>query len=439
MSKFLLKKYRTAIIPIILLVVFWLSACTQPQITLTPVQPDLVATPSIVPATQTITPTKTPRSTSSPTPLPTSGDGQAYLWISSSVDIINRVVSIDPGNQNRIAYCSADGIATSEDGGESWTTVPIDGIRSAAEAIGYETFGNSPDVSNTCMYLSLDPAHPDSYFAVFTVAHEEFGAPPIFYMGFYTMDSGASWQLIPPPAGADFESFGGLWTNEKGRVEALYAKPEESITPAEPSYVQVTEDGGRTWNSKSLSCPQVGPCLRWGPAASNVPGMGSPLPQGILISLDGGETWLAVEPVVELRAQPPNQQVAFSPTEAQIITGSIFLSAAESPAQPLRETHDGGRTWQPVDLPQLPVPDSFPNYFPSLQILPDGRYLSQSDGGNEWFLLALESDSWCTVSTNKLPIYPTLLQGVGDRVWWVDADSGRAVSVEVAEITCIEN
>jgi photosystem II stability/assembly factor-like uncharacterized protein len=427
---------KIAVLPVLLVGAFFLSACIQTQETITPEQTSQGATQGPAAATQTAAPTATPEPTSSPTPSPSPSNEQATLWVSPSVDMQNRVVSVDQADQDRMAYCGADSIMTSEDGGNSWRSIPIEGISAAAEGTSFQTFGSSPNVSNTCMYLALDAAHPDSYYAVFTMAHEEYGAPPVYYMGFYTTDAGITWQLIPPPEESDYESFGGLWTNEDGRVEALFNKPLDLINDSEPAYVQVTEDGGGTWNPGRLSCPSNGPCLRWGPAASNIPGMGSPLPQGILISYDGGETWEAIQPPVELRTQPPNQLAAFSETEAQIISGSIFLSAAETPAEPLRETQDGGQTWKAVELPQLPEADTFPNYFPSLQILPDGRYLAQPDGGNVWYLLSAESDAWCRVSTGDLPIYPTGLQSAGGNLWWVDADSGLARSIPQSEIKC---
>lgn len=427
---------KIAVFSMLLVGTFWLSACLQPQGAVTPDQTSQVATQEPAAATQTVTPSATPEPTSSSTPSPIPSNEQTPLWVSPSVDMQNRVVAVDRADQKRMAYCGADGIMTSEDGGNSWKSIPIEGIASAAEGSSYQTFGSSPNVSNTCMYLALDAAHLDSYYAVFTMAHEEYGAPPVYYMGFYTTNAGNNWQLIPPPDESDYESFGGLWTNENGSVEALFNKPLDLINEAEPAYVQGTQDGGMTWNPGRLSCPTNGPCLRWGPAASNIPGMGSPLPQGILISHDGGETWEAIDPPVELRTQPPNELVAFSDSEAQIISGSIFLSATETTAQPLRETNDGGQTWQAVELPQLPEADTFPNYFPSLQILPDGRYLAQPDGGNAWYLLSTEMDAWCRVSTGDLPIYPTLLQSAGGNLWWVDSESGLAKSFPIAEISC---
>jgi hypothetical protein len=428
---------RSTFILIILIIILSNTACAQPGEITTPTQTSKIETTQTATATHTSTPTATIEPTSTPTQ--TSAPEQKTLWISSSADIFNRVISVDPGNQQRIAYCSDDGIQISADGGETWEVIPTSGVAVAAKQVGYQVFDNNPAVSNACMNVSLDSSHPDSYYAVFTMAHEDYGAPPIFYIGFYTVDNGTSWQPIAPPKDSNFESFGGIWTDAEGQVEVLFAKPKDLVDSAEPVNVQESNDGGVTWKAGTLSCPAEGPCLRWGPATSVIPGMGSPLPQEIFISLDEGETWQTVDPAVELRADPPNQLAAFSKSEAEIISGSIFLSMIDSPPQPLRITRDGGNVWQAKNLPKLLPTTISSDYFPGLQILPDGSYLTQSGEGNSWFWFSTTSEAWCEVNSNALPLYPTLLKVVGDQLWWVDSETGLAVFIHLTDISCVDN
>ena len=57
-------------------------------------------------ATQTQVPTSTSTSTAEPVVSETS----RILWSSSSTDLFNRVLTVDPQNSDRLAYCAADEI-----------------------------------------------------------------------------------------------------------------------------------------------------------------------------------------------------------------------------------------------------------------------------------------------------------------------------------------
>ncbi len=451
--------------PAVLLIIIILTACARPGTpsaapiqtsepaatpSLTepsgyPVPPDKIFQPTAVPGypeppDQSLTPTPDfayPAPDSSPTQSISSEDN--LLWVSTGADLYNRVVSIDPLNAERIAYCTKDEIRLSLDSGQTWEAIPTTGAAAVAEDIGYQIFETDPAFSQACLSVTLDPAFPDSFYAIFTAAHDEFGAPPVFYMGFVTTDNGETWQLVPPPSESTHLAFGGFWSNPDGRVEALFSMPTESADPGHPVYVQETVDGGQTWDPGQLACPATGPCLRWGTAVSNIPGMGSPLPQEILVSLDEGETWNIIEPPVELRTSPPNQLVAFSNQLAEIISGSIALSASDYEMYPIRSSLDGGQTWQARPLPPIPAEETDFIYFPGLQILPDGSYISQSNEGQTWFWLPISNQTWCPLASNNLPAYPVLLQAVNDRLWWVDGDTGQAEYILLANITCNEN
>jgi photosystem II stability/assembly factor-like uncharacterized protein len=166
--------------------------------------------------------------------------------------------------------------------------------------------------------------------------------------------------------------------------------------------------------------------------------MGSPLPQKILVSKNQGETWSVIEPPVELRTPPPNQLLAYSDQLAEIISGSIALSAFDDEINPIRSSQDGGQTWQAKSIPPLPAhTDSI--YFPGLQILPDGSYISQTSENGDWFWLPTSSQKWCLLGTHNLPVYPVLLQSVNDKLWWVDGDTGQAEHLLLADIACTDN
>ena len=410
------------------------AACVQAQSSQTAELPTASPTSSSSP-TSPPTETAIPVPTETPTSPPSITATSRLLWVSSSADLFNRVISVDPGNSQRIAYCAPDQIRLSLDSGQTWEeAIPTHGISAVAEASGYTIF----DSAFACISVTLDPEYPGSFYTVYTTAQEQYGAPPIFYMGFFTTDNGSTWQLVPPPPSATLEDFGGFWNLGSETVEALFTKPGLTSDPAENILVQETADGGRTWQSGELSCPQFSPCLRWGAAASNIPGMGSPLPQGMLVSSNTGKTWLSIDPPVELRAPSPNQFAAFSEQEIAIISGSIELSS-EPDAQPLRISEDSGLTWQVITLPPISFEDAELDYYPGLQILPDESFLSQSPESSAWLWLSPDNPIWCPVNTNKLPTYPVLLQNVSDQLWWVDPEDNEAQHISLSEITCADS
>jgi hypothetical protein len=457
---------KNLIYPVVLFLIIILTACSQPgtpPVTPThtnepalsstptessgyPVPPEIIFQPTAVPGypeppDQSLTPTSDPAypaPDSSSTPSISSVEDK-LLWVSTGTDLYNRIVSIDPLNLERIAYCTKDEIRLSLDSGQTWEGIPSTGAAAVAEEIGYQIFETDPSFSQACLSVTLDPAYPHTFYAVFTAAHDEFGAPPVFYMGFFTADNGDTWQLVPPPSESTHFAFGGFWSNPAGPVEALFSMPAESADPGHPVHVQQTGDGGQTWDPGQLACPITGPCLRWGAAVSNIPGMGSPLPQEIMVSLDVGETWSVIEPPVELRAPPPNQLVAFSDQLAEIISGSIALSVSDYEMYPIRSSQDGGQTWQAKHIPLLPAEGSDFIYYPGLQILPDGSYISQSNEDQTWFWLPTFYQTWCQLASNNLPAYPVLLQAVGDQLWWVNGDTGQAEHILLANIECTEN
>jgi len=388
-----------------------------------------------LPATPVITPTEAPAPTEPPqaTDDPSITLAEKFPLIIPSSDLFNQVVSADPADDERLAYCAPGEIRVSQDGGQNWEGISITGVTSTAEEQGYELFYGDPGLEGTCLSAALDARFPDTYYAVFSAADFEFGAPPVFYMGFFSTDKGDSWQFVEPPSGATIEDFGGFWNYGEQAVQAQFF--EGGAWSQEPGDVLIVEtaDGGKSWGPGELSCPASGPCLRWGPAPSSVPGMGSPLPQSLFFSSDQGQIWSAIDPPVELRTPAPNQLVVLSETQLLVISGSISLSDEQASA--IQLSRDGGATWEAVMVPGL-SPDN-DDYFPGLQYLANGSYLSQGAENSSWYWLNPDLPIWCPVNSEQLPAYPVLLQGSGEQVWWVDQESQQAVSIPIAALTCV--
>ena len=384
---------------------------------------------------QVITPTGLPSPTASPTETSPPGITLAgdYPQIIASTDPFNQLVSVDPGDPMRIAYCAPGEIRASQDAGQAWEVIPTTGVMAVAQESGYELFYGDPSAEDACLTVTSDPVWEDSYYAVFAAALTEYGAPPLFYLGFYTMDNGETWQLVEPPQGATLEDFGGFWNLALDSVQAQFFPSGSWSQEPEAILITETRDGGTDWQPGELSCPAVDPCLRWGPAPSNIPGMGSPLPQSIFYSLDAGDNWSTIDPPVELRAPAPNQLVSTSASQVMIISGGILLSEQ---VPPLRTSNDAGASWQPVSLPNFSTGEVNTDYFPGLQYLPNHTYLSQAPEDSTWYWLPPDLPIWCPVNTDRLPAFPVLLQAVGDRVWWVDPQTQQAESISISELSC---
>lgn len=421
-------------IPLLLLAtVVLLPACGPPVSleTAATTSPPTQPTEAPVADTPTPTPTELPQPTSTPTapafPPPP-------LLVQSGADLNNRVVSVDPGDPGRLAYCAPDEIRISADAGATWTSIPVSGAAEAAAALGYPLFPLDGSQPPQCFSVTLDASHPASIFAVFATAKEEFGAPPLFYMGFYTTDGGGAWMSAPFPEGASLETFGGFYSAGAGAVQALYNAVNAPPGAGNVLPVLQTADGGASWSPGSLTCPAVNPCLRWGPAAMAIPGMGSPLPQYALSSPDGGQTWMNLEPPAELRVSPPNQLVAFPEGIAMRVSGSIGFAA--DGGNPVSLTLDGGQSWEAYPLPPLPEADPDIPVYPGLQVLPDGAFLSQGAADASWYLLPPGAQEWCPLENPDLPTFPVELPAAGGNLWWVDPEGYSLRSVPLADLVC---
>jgi hypothetical protein len=78
------------------------------------------------------------------------------VTVQPSADLSNRVVSVDQGDPQRLAYCAPGEIRVSADGGASWAAFPTEGAESLAETLGYT--------------LSIgQPAPPNCYSGLWTI------------------------------------------------------------------------------------------------------------------------------------------------------------------------------------------------------------------------------------------------------------------------------
>jgi hypothetical protein len=348
----------------------------------------------------------------------------APLWIQPASGLLTPAMTADPSNPARLAYCTPGAIRVSPDGGASWISIPIGAVETLLAAGPY-AIGQSPAACNS---VTLDESHPQSFYVVFTTVNQQYGAPPEYFMGFFTLDGGKTWQAVPTPpeegAPPMVERFGGFWSDGK-TVQALFLGDVTGgdLQPP-PVLVQQTADGGATWRPAALACPSSGPCLRWGPAPSEIAGMGSGLPQWVMASADRGQTWISTGQSVELRMNGPHALAAFSQTEAALISGDAVY--------PLRYTRDGGKTWQALSLPSLPGAAQFNG----LQLLPDGSLVAMNPDSGAWYELAPAAQDWCALSLSIPGNYPVVLQAAGDKVWWLSPVDESLQSAPLSSFTC---
>lgn len=403
------------------------SATSLP--TTTPEPP--ISTSTSLPPSPTVVP---PTATSEAEPTSAGGNvqaGNALLWTSFGQDLFNSRLGQDPADPQRIAYCAPGEIKISMDGGQTWDSVPTTSLAAALSGSQYEVGYPQDPTQPQCLEVLLDPLHQDSFFAVFTTQLTQYGAPPVFYMGFVTTDRGSSWTWVPAPGPDEVQAFGGFWGDGQGKVQAMYMGSSSSPQSAPPVFVEESRDGGATWSAANMACPLTGPCVRWGAAAGQIPGMGSPLPQYVYASSDGGQTWASTTDPVELRLQGVDELAAMADGSVQLVAG------LES--SPLRISQDGGLTWQTQTLPNYAAssqPSNFPNSYPGLQLLPDGSYISQPVENSDWMLLPRGGTAWCDLSGVPLPATIVTLRYTADAAQWYDAASGSFGSVPLSSLVC---
>jgi hypothetical protein len=354
----------------------------------------------------------------------------APLWIQPAASLI-ATLSIDPVDPNRLAYCESGAIRYSRDGGRNWSSIPTDAVQRLIPASGIR-MGDQGAQLPQCYAVVMDSVHPDSFYAVFGAVEEQYGPPPIYFVGCFTTDLGGTWQLAPVPSvqlsSTENEGlFGGFWTDGKV-VQALYSGESAGPDQVPPVFARQTADGGVTWTQAALACPREGPCVKWGPAPGAVYGMGADLLQNVLDSSDGGQTWEGAGEAVDVRQGWPSQLVALSQDEALLIDGR--------PPYPMLATADGGRTWQAFSLPPMPgVQPGWAAGYSGLQMLPDGSLLAMNQDTGAWWILSPKAQEWCALSISSPDKTPSLFSVVGDQVWWLSL-MGSPMKASLSAFTC---
>ncbi|MGI8550057.1 MAG: hypothetical protein ACR2PL_04535 [Dehalococcoidia bacterium] len=324
------------------------------------------------------------------------------LLIQQSIRLTGQALTVDSGNLVRIAYCAPGGIQLSNDGGASWSLIATDQIVQLAAGSGFPLLYAEQTVP-ACTALLPDPNHPDSYFVTFAAGKAPYGAPPLFFLGFFTTDAGQTWQVAPVPDGYSIEQFGGFQPSDAG-VQILYGNRSSFA-------VEATDDGGATWSLFQRGCPAAGPCVRWGPAPT---GIGSCAmnahPQPVFSSSDGGTTWLLPAGHSGANGCGSNELAALSDTAILLLSGRD--------EDPVSLSIDGGQTWQPLTLPSIPNSYLPHPSFPGLQILPDGSLMARDRGS--WWRLQPESRHWCQLDKVPLPTLADIMPVSGDMLWWLE-------------------
>jgi hypothetical protein len=337
--------------------------------------------------------------------------GVQPLLYQDSARLLTPSIALDPADPQRIAYCAPGGIQLSTDGGTSWSQIPTLGVTEVASTTAYPVFTGGSSQPPSCHSVTLDPDHPQSFYTVFETAQEPYGEPPIFLMGYFTTDAGKNWQLVVPPPDYTIAQFGGFRATPDV-VQVLFAGQPSSPKQTPLFSVEQTIEGGHTWAPADLICPASAPCIRWGPAPSQIGGMGVDYPQALLISHDGGKTW-------KTPAWPTQVILNSGPSQLVTLSDSNLVLISPGDDYPFRVSHDGGQTWKVTSLPSLIGGDGNVPLYPALQMLPNGALLVQSQTSSSWQILVPGAQEWCTFSA-LLPTTPELLVAIEDQLWWLE-------------------
>jgi hypothetical protein len=311
--------------------------------------------------------------------------------------------AINPSaTSNLIAWCQPSDIVIT--GGSTPVHVPTSGVRAALKGTTLKIF-TSPPMVPPCDAVQLDPRYPDTIYAGFGAEHGN-SIPPVYLAPLYTINGGATWHVVPVPAGMSIEDFGGF-ASDGDRVDALFSTGESYNNLVNPintedglAVTETTTDGGRSWVQSSLGCPSLGPCMTfgpfmWGGCAMSMDGQSVLLgPPGALQT--AGVKWTDSDWVTTVNSCFSQQLVVSSSREL------FFLDPSSQ--YPLLRSIDGGLTWAYVALPVNGATNYYPDSTPtsnSIVLAPGGvifnSVTSRAGSAQLLFRLSPLATSWCEV------------------------------------------
>jgi hypothetical protein len=343
-----------------------------------------------------------------------------------------------------MAVCVPGGIRLTSDGGRTWRLVATAGAVEASMAgpfpIAYDL--RTPASNATCTSVVWDPNDPETLYASFNAIRRPYGsAPPLYSVLYETRDGGRTWRPVPVPKGYVEGDFGGVTVLRRGAadaVEVVFGRGEDA-TSTTAATAEVTTDGGATWHLTGLSCPDVGPCVRFGAMPGQLPGMGASDLQPLVASTDGGRSWRTLAwPTGNVLAQG---LVPSGQSELVWLGGENLAFVDATSPFPLCLSADGGRTWRPIALPWPPGSAAAlaagTSPYEVLMWLPDGELLAATSGAPtvaaHWWLLGPGASRWVADPGLRAPVVFGRLLVVANRLLWADVSpsGGGATSVRL--------
>ena len=294
------------------------------------------------------------------------------------------------------SWCGSDGIRVALSNG-SVKTVPETGIEAMLAARALNINHNSKVV---CDVVLTDPLDPNTVYAGFE-AGQNYSIPPVAVVAMYTINDGASWHFIPPPTKMTYLDFGGF-ALRNNIVQAVFTNQVDVARPSTRWSIDAeTAWSHGTWESGSLACPTVGPCVTFGPQIpQGACGMSS-WQQALLVSLPGS-----------LPGDPVWEGTSWASGIPECDPGLLFTAQDNDEflldfamRDPLARSTDGGYRWQPVALPKrdgLEVGGSPIAGNDVATITPSGDLLVVIGPAyattERLLLLAPDATQWCSVS-----------------------------------------
>lgn len=336
-------------------------------------------------------------------------------------------VSASAGHPSTVAACDAGSLQLSRDGGSSWSSMPAPSpaVLPAGLSPGRRYGQAGPPRAWACQAAMIDPSNPAVVYAAYPVIPvvTPAGKPGIAPPGLVAVlsaDAGASWKLVPTPAGARTQGFA-RFAVRGGSVLALYLPAVYGGAGVQAPLVEETSSSGSTWSQSSLSCPSWGPCVAFGAAPAPPPPMGVPPVPDLLASFDQARSWSPVEPFGHV-VQNDAQVMALGADRAVLVE--------DESSYPVLLTTDGGRNWHYLQLPALPGTAGLPAgpATGTITALGTGDLLASTDTtAAHWWLLRPGASGWCPLRAGLLPSTAFLNKGpltAGVDLWWETGTGG---------------